>query len=178
MGVRITGCFCKAIKPQRTNESQGVSFDFMPIYSTLCFSLLSHEVFCRNLPHLFGLHCFHFCWKSKAALIASDCFGIKYNTTFPCKDGNCLNGVFLLLLKWPRSFLFSHNNETASPQNAYAITNMIYLSMTVYADFIHHGGRTTGTSICWRRKSRLTKGTASYKHLFLFLFLFFEPTSG
>lgn len=45
--------FCKAIKPYRINESQGVSFDFMA--STLCFPLLSHKIFCKNLPHLFGL---------------------------------------------------------------------------------------------------------------------------
>lgn len=37
------------------------------------------KYFVKTFPIYLGcLLCFHFCWKSKAALTASVCFGIKY----------------------------------------------------------------------------------------------------
>lgn len=70
LGVKITGCFCKAIKLYRINESQGASFGFMT--STLCFSPPSHRLFCKkNSTYYLGcLPCFHFFWKNKATFIA------------------------------------------------------------------------------------------------------------
>lgn len=93
LGFKIAGCFCKAIKLYRINESQGVSFGFM----TACFGLPLHltKYFVKTFYVLFRLpFLFSFLLESKAAFIARIYFCViscPSNTTFTCKGKYCLN---------------------------------------------------------------------------------------
>lgn len=96
LGVKITGCFCKAIKLYRINESQGASFGFMT--STLCFSPPSRRLFCKKkkLHILFGLPSLFSFLLEKQGNIHCNCLFLHNfsNTLIPLSHGR------IKLFKW------------------------------------------------------------------------------
>lgn len=91
LGVKITGCFCRAIRLYRINESQGVSSGFMT--ASLCFSSPS-DYFVKTFYILFRLpSLLSFLLESKAVFAAREYFCVisqGSNTIFAHKGKNCL----------------------------------------------------------------------------------------